>query len=180
MSGDVGEQGGDFMTRTRKRVVRSYLLSTVAPAIIAAASMATTSPALAQCTGPGTKTSEGKTPQTTCLTAIGLGGNPLRSFDISWVAPEFGIYFFADRSNAALDVINTNPPAFAGRYTSGDPTQCPTCKFVGQQCGPLGATVPCGTTTTINTNISGPDGVAQHGVWIYVGDGDSTLKVIDL
>jgi hypothetical protein len=39
--------------------VYSYLLSTVAPAVIAAASMATTSPALAQCTGPGTQTSQG-------------------------------------------------------------------------------------------------------------------------
>jgi hypothetical protein len=32
----------------------------------------------------------------------------------------------------------------------------------------------------VNNNISGPDGVASHGTWIYAGDGDSTLKVIDL
>jgi hypothetical protein len=32
----------------------------------------------------------------------------------------------------------------------------------------------------VNNNISGPDGVASHGIWIYAGDGDSTLKVIDL
>jgi hypothetical protein len=32
----------------------------------------------------------------------------------------------------------------------------------------------------VNNNISGPDGVTSHGVWIYAGDGDSTLKVIDL
>jgi hypothetical protein len=32
----------------------------------------------------------------------------------------------------------------------------------------------------VNNNISGPDGVTSHGIWIYAGDGDSTLKVIDL
>jgi hypothetical protein len=32
----------------------------------------------------------------------------------------------------------------------------------------------------VNNNISGPDGVTSHGTWIYAGDGDSTLKVIDL
>jgi hypothetical protein len=64
---------------TRKSMVRSFLLSTVAPAVIAAASMATTSPALAQCAGPGTKTSQGGTPQTTCVSAIPISpGNPLR------------------------------------------------------------------------------------------------------
>ena len=33
---------------------------------------------------------------------------------------------------------------------------------------------------TVNNNISGPDGVTSHGRWLYAGDGDSTLKVIDL
>ena len=32
----------------------------------------------------------------------------------------------------------------------------------------------------MNNNLSGPDGVAAHGRWVYAGDGDSTLKVIDL
>jgi hypothetical protein len=32
----------------------------------------------------------------------------------------------------------------------------------------------------VNNNISGPDGVTSHGIWIYAGDGNSTLKVIDL
>jgi hypothetical protein len=32
----------------------------------------------------------------------------------------------------------------------------------------------------VNNNVSGPDGVTSHGTWIYAGDGDSTLKVIDL
>src|ERR1700738_5742223 len=107
--GDVGEhQGGEFMTRKRK--VYSYLLSTVAPAVIAAASMATTSPALAQgvppgCAGPGTKTAQGGTPRTTCVAVIPIPGNPLRSFDISWVAADISPiwYLLADRSNAGID-----------------------------------------------------------------------------
>ena len=32
----------------------------------------------------------------------------------------------------------------------------------------------------VDNNHSGPDGVASHGRWLYAGDGDSTLKVIDL
>jgi hypothetical protein len=32
----------------------------------------------------------------------------------------------------------------------------------------------------VNNSISGPDGVTSHGRWLYAGDGDSTLKVIDL
>ncbi len=32
----------------------------------------------------------------------------------------------------------------------------------------------------MNNNISGPDGVTSHGRWLYAGDGDSTLHVIDL
>ena len=36
------------------------------------------------------------------------------------------------------------------------------------------------TPAAVNNNHSGPDGVASHGRWLYAGDGDSTLKVIDL
>src|SRR6516162_11110343 len=111
---------------TRKCKLYSYLLSTVAPAVIAAASMVTTSPALAQpgvppgCTGPGTQTSEGKTPQTKCLAAIQIPGNPLRSFDISWVARDIepGWYMLADRSNAGIDLINADNLTVVGTYSA--------------------------------------------------------------
>src|ERR1700757_2345676 len=99
MSGDVGEDmGGNFMTRCK---VRSFLLSTVAPAVMAAASMATTNPALAQtgCGGPGTQTSSGGTAQAACVTAIPITGEPLKSFDIRWNVPDLGFYFLGDRSN---------------------------------------------------------------------------------
>src|SRR6516164_7194007 len=145
---------------TRGKWVRSFLLSTVAPAVIAAASMAATSPALAQgvppgCTGPGTKTSEGGTPQTTCLAVVHLGPAPLRSFDISWVARDIepGWYLLADRSNAGIALVNADNLQFIGTYTSAavgfNPALCPgTCKFTGLKLTPQGA---------VDNNHSGPD-----------------------
>jgi len=70
-------------------------------------------------------------------------------------------YYLADRSNAGIDIINTNTLTF--QRTIGG--------FVGVKLNPNG---------TVNNNISGPDGVTSHGRWLYAGDGDSTLKVIDL
>src|SRR5215510_6690490 len=129
----------------------------VASMLFGAVSLATSGAALAQCTGPGAPT----TTQTKCLTAVQIPGNPLRSFDISWVNPNRAEYYLADRSNAGIDVINTQTVMFK-RTIPG---------FVGIKLNPNG---------TVNNNISGPDGVVSHGRWLYAGDGDSTLKVIDL
>ena len=68
---------GKVMTITRS----AYFLGGVLLVLSAAALLTATSPALAVCTGPGTQTSQGGTPQTTCLTVIQIPGNPLRSFD---------------------------------------------------------------------------------------------------
>ena len=66
------------------------------------------------------------------------------SFDISWVDPTTGLYFLADRSNAALDVIDTTG-AFAGTPD----------KLYGQIGGPgVGFAGDTGSTGT-----SGPNGV---------------------
>src|SRR6516165_4561735 len=138
---------------TRKCKLYSYLLSTVAPAVIAVASIATTSPALAQgvppgCTGPGTKTSEGNTPQTQCLAVVHLGPTPLRSFDISWVARDIspGWYLLADRSNAGVAIVNANTLQFLGTY-SGAAAGCTQggapCKFTGVLCTVGGVNGPC-------------------------------------
>ncbi len=114
--------------------------------------------ALAACTGPGAPT----TTQTKCLTAVQIPGNPLRSFDISFVNPDRGEYYLAERSNAAVVVINTKDLDAPVRMLGG---------FVGIKNNPNGS---------VNNNISGPDGVAAHGRWLYAGDGDSTVKVFDL
>src|SRR3984957_15374153 len=114
--------------------------------------------AAAQCTGPGAPA----TTETKCLTAIPIPGNPLQSFDISWVNPDRGEYYLADRSNNGIDIIDTRNKVF--KKTIGG--------FVGIKLNKAG--------TAVDNNHSGPDGVVSHGKCLYVGDGDSTLKVIDL
>jgi hypothetical protein len=130
----------------------SYLYGSVA---FGAISLAATG-AFAACTGPGAPTNT----QTRCLTAVQIPGNPLRSYDISWVNPDRAEYYLADRSNSGIDIIDTRSLTFKRRITG----------FVGE--------VPAGVG--VNNNLSGPDGVTSHGRWLYAGDGNSTLKVIDL
>jgi hypothetical protein len=114
--------------------------------------------AAAQCNGPGAPA----TTETKCLTAIPIPGNPLQSFDISWVNPDRGEYYLADRSNKGIDIIDTRHKVF--KKTIGG--------FVGIKLNKAG--------TAVDNNHSGPDGVVSHGKCLYAGDGDSTLKVIDL
>ena len=92
-----------------------------------------------------------------------IPGNPLRSFDISWVNPDRGEYYLGDRSNSGIDVIDTH--SLKWKRTIGG--------FVGIVLNP-------NPPHAVDNNHSGPDGVTSHGRWLYAGDGDSTLKVIDL
>ena len=82
-------------------------------------------------------------------------GGALTGFDISYVDPVTGYDYFADRSNASVDIINGATNTFVGRATG----------FVGQ---------------LATTSISGPDGVVvvDHGgvATRYAGDGGSTLR----
>jgi len=105
------------------------------------------------------------TTETKCLTAVQIPGNPLRSYDISWVNPHRAEYYLADRSNAGVDLIDTQTLTF--KRTIGG--------FVGIKLRNAGQ-----PNEAVNNDISGPDGVVSHGHWLYAGDGDSTLKVIDL
>jgi hypothetical protein len=138
--------------------LRKYLSCTVSPVLFAAASLATTG---AMAATPCTFTPP-LTTQTKCVTAIHIPGNPLRSFDISFVSSQRDEYYLADRSNAGIDVIDTR--TLTWKRTIGG--------FVGIVLNAAG--------TAVNNNLSGPDGVTAHGRWLYAGDGDSTLKVIDL
>ena len=141
---------------TRWSRLFAYFSGTVATALLGVASLVPSSATAAPCTGPGAPT----TTQTKCLTAVAIPGNPLRSFDISWVNPDRAEYYLADRSNAGIDIVDTKALKF--KRTIGG--------FVGIVLN--GAVV--------DNNHSGPDGVVSHGRWLYAGDGDSTLKVIDL
>ena len=104
--------------------------------------------------GPGMAAAFGQYQRIDTITVPGMA---LSSFDISWVDAPSETYFLADRNNAALDIINAEDDAFVGRVTG----------FVG---------------FTGSNAHSGPDGVevdhAAHQAW--VGDGDSTVKVVDL
>jgi len=129
-----------------------------ASALLGAVSLAASGAAFGACTGPGAPTDT----QTKCRAAIQIPGKPLRSFDISFVNPHRAEFYFADRSNAAIQVIDTRHLTWK-RSLGG---------FVGVKLNAAG--------TAVNNNISGPDGVVSHGRWLYAGDGDSTLKVFDL
>src|SRR5438105_6166762 len=129
------------------------------PAVFAmgAASLAIASGAYGACTGPGAPSDT----QTQCKTAVQIPGAPLRSYDISFVNPDRAEYYLADRSNAAIDIIDTRTLTFK--------------RFLGK--GQFVGAVLNGTGTAVNHDVSGPDGVVTHGRWLYAGDGDSTLKV---
>jgi len=159
--------------RSAKSRKAGLLASVCAPALFGVISLAASDPAVAACMGPGTHTSTGGTPQTKCVTAVQItppSAKPLRSFDISFVSKERDEYYLGDRSNKGVDVINTNSLAFVRTITGGTGA-CSSCTFVGVVVNKKGA---------VDNNHSGPDGVASHGRWLYAGDGDSTLKVIDL
>jgi hypothetical protein len=80
----------------------------------------------------------------------------LGAFDISYVDPKIGLYVLSDRTNASVDFFNPRDDTFIGR--------------VGGFAGSLAT-----------TSISGPDGVTIVGdKEVWAGDGDSTVKVIDI
>ena len=93
---------------------------------------------------------------------IPVPGNPITSADISWVDPGTERYYFADRSNFGVDIIDAETNFYVGR--------------VSGMAGPL----PSGGGTT-TTNGPGPNGVLvtpNRKVW--AGDGNSTVRVADV
>jgi hypothetical protein len=136
----------------------SYFSGTVAVTLLGVVSLIQSSPAMAACSGPGAPTMG----HTRCLAAILIPGNPLQSFDISSVNPDRAEYYFYDRSNFGIDVIDTL-----------------TLKYKRTLGGFVGAVFNSAHTAVV-TSLSGPDGNAFRGRWLYGGDGNSTLKVFDL
>ena len=96
------------------------------------------------------------------IATMDVPGNKFDNFDIGYVDTDASRYYIADRSNAAIDIFDTQKKTFVGRVGG----------FVG---------VKMENGRAVN-NMSGPNGVAfdaeKHQLW--VGDGDSTVKVIDL
>jgi hypothetical protein len=96
-------------------------------------------------------------------TAITLpNGQMISKIDISFVDPVLELYFLADRSNKAVDVIDTTDNTLSVQ---------------------LLGTGPNGTFQgfTGNNDTSGPNGVLTvNHQEVWAGDGNSTVKVIDL
>src|SRR5260370_28463114 len=116
----------------------SMCLSGAVPAVLfGAVSLAPTGAAAADCTF-----TQPLTTQTRCLTAVSIPGNPLRSFDISFVNPDRAEFYFADRSNSAIDIIDTETLKFK--------------RFLG---GFAGVAIKNGT---VHNHHSAPDGVTTH------------------
>ena len=96
----------------------------------------------------------------------GLGSQTITRFDISFVDPTLNLYLLADRTNRAVNVVDTTNNQLLIQLKSDlCPTAATPCPFAG---------------FTGNNDTSGPDGVLTVGHEVWAGDGNSTIKVIDL
>jgi len=87
----------------------------------------------------------------------GFGAQSINSFDIGFVDPRHSVYLLADRTNAAIDVVDTRTNKLIKQLTPG---------FVG---------------FSGSNDTSGPNGVlVAEGNDVWVGDGNSMIWVIDL
>jgi hypothetical protein len=84
-------------------------------------------------------------------TAANNQGGVMNQFDISFVDAATGYYYLADRSNAAVDIINGATHVVVAQAGG----------FAGQQA---------------TTSTSGPDGVLVAGTTLYAGDANSLLR----
>ena len=89
------------------------------------------------------------------IDTIAVPGTPLEGFDISFVDQRSNLYYFADRSNKAVDIFDVKTGALVARVPG----------FIGQQ---------------KSNDTSGPNGVVVAGDELWAGDGDSTVKVVDV
>ena len=98
--------------------------------------------------------------------AVNVSNGKLYSFDISYVDPATQTYYLADRSNAAVDVVEAKTAAFVGQISVNPP-------FAG-----FVTTTDC--TARGGSNCSGPNGVVAAFPWLFVTDGASRVVNIDL
>jgi len=95
------------------------------------------------------------------VSAANNTGGAMYVFDIAFVDQETQTYYLADRSNAAVDVVDAKTGSFVKQIT---PT-APFPPFAGVQS---------------SSNTSGPDGVVSAGRWLFVTDAPSRVVSIDL
>jgi hypothetical protein len=80
----------------------------------------------------------GGEPTFTVKATVTITGNPLNSFDISWVDPELHAYLLSDRSNKAVDVIDTRSKAQSKLAAGAFAGNVPSCAFPNACNGPNG------------------------------------------
>ena len=112
------------------------------------------------------------------IATVGISG--LAAYDISWIPPEGGKYFLADRTNKSLDMIDTNTLAFT-RNTNG--------LFVGvvlvNGAADNDLSGPNGVLTINNPNGAGGEAWVgdgpqlQAGCPVFLGAKCSAVKVIN-
>jgi hypothetical protein len=150
MLGNIGS-----LRAAAKKCWRSSVLATS----FGAALLSLGSPAWAQ----GQSAADPNAPALRLIKLIPINGTAARpntsmfSFDISFVDPATGLYYLADRSNAALDVIDTTTDTLSGQIGGSAPGQA---NFAGDT----------GTTAT-----SGPNGVVAASPCIFATDGPSRV-----
>jgi hypothetical protein len=104
-------------------------------------------------------------------TAALPGDQSIGTFDVSVADPQTGVFAFADRTNASVDIFALNDNEFtAGVANPAFPRQIT-----------LAFQVPGFVGAKASHSISGPDGliVVNH-TEIWAGDGNSTVKVINI
>jgi hypothetical protein len=96
-------------------------------------------------------------PSIKLLAMIPVPGEPIESYDIGTVDEKTHLYYQTDRSNKSVDIFDVAKNRFIGRVPG----------FVG---------------FTGNGNTSGGNGISlvNNSTEVWSGDGDSTVKVIDL
>lgn len=115
---------------------------------------AATIAALAMMLGATARGAEGAVER---VATLRVPGEALASFDIGIVTDQ-GLYALADRSNKGVDLIEAASGRFVGRVTGFK-----------------------GFDKAAGAAVSGPDGVLAVGTHeIWAGDGDSSVKVIDI
>ncbi len=92
------------------------------------------------------------------VATIAIPGTPINNYGVMTINQATGLGYLADKDNAGVVVFDTK-----------------TDKFVSRIEGFVGAAGRSGTT-------SGPNGlvVVNDGAQLWVSDGDSTIKVVDL
>ena len=146
--------GGTF-----RRILLAATVSIAATSLIAGAAQAQ-GPGLASGTEPSLT---GSTTTYSRIATIQVPGKPLTSFDFTAVDGVLPLYYLTDRSNAGLDIIETITNTFITRIGG----------FIGVRNDPA--------TGQPNPDISGPAAVQPVGIGeLWVSDGDSTVKVVDL